>query len=158
MSPQSSSIPNFRTDFRTSVCVKPKPAKRLAPLSVRLSAEQRRQLEQDAVGMSLNAYVLSRLFDDPDSKKKSKRKTRVPTKRDKAIAQVLRRMGHAGIATFLVSQIVAQEEGRLILSDKEETELRGAYAEWNLIRRDLVEALGLIAEYDTSFVPVTKGK
>ena len=36
--------------------------KRPSPLSVRLSPEQRKQLECDAQGMALNAYVISKLF------------------------------------------------------------------------------------------------
>lgn len=132
------SLPNIQTDFKKSITSKPKLKKRLAPLSVRLSKEQRTQLERDAIGMSLNAYVLSRLFDDA---KPAKRK-RPLTKRDKAIAKALRRLAHSGIATYLASQIVAQEEGRLGLCKDEEETLREAYAECYR-RCDLMEALGV---------------
>lgn len=146
-----SSIPDLETDFSVaSAEAKPK-KKRLSPLSVRLSVEQRAQLEKDAIGMSLNAYVLSKLFDASKRKKQ-------PTNRDKAIASALRRMAHSGIAAYLASQIVAQEEGRLGLSSDEETELRDAYTECFRIRRDLVEALGLQAEHPVEFEPVTKGR
>jgi len=148
----SCSFPYLETDFVIAVNQKPK-KKRLSPLSVRLSAEQRAQLENDAVGMSLNAYVLSKLFDAPKRKKQ-------PTKRDKAIASALRRMSHAGIATFLASLIVAQEEQRLGLSPDEEAELREAYAECFRIRRDLIEALGLQAEHsvDAKDTLITTGR
>ena len=144
------SVPHLETDFVAAIREKPK-KKRLSPLSVRLTAEQREQLERDAIGMTLNAYVLGRLFN-----KRSKRKP--PTKHQQAIGRALRRLAHSGIATFLASQIVAQEEGRLMLCKNEESELREAYSECFRIRRDLVEALGLEAEHDTSFAPVTKGK
>ena len=153
MTSQTNSIPCFGTAFNT-VSSKPRPKKRMAPLSIRLTAEQRTQLEHDAASMSLNAYALSRLFDDY----KPKRKRRVPTKPDKAIASALRRMAHSGIAAYLASQIVAQEEGRLGLSLDEEMELRGAYSECYCVRRDLVEALELEAEYDISFPPITTGR
>lgn len=146
-----------REDFLKVTRLQSARKKRLSPLSVRLSAEQRAQLERDAVGMSLNAYVLSKLFDDPNAEKKRKRRRKPPTKRDKAIASALRRLAHSGIAAYLASQIVAQEEGRLGLSKDEEAELREAYTECYRIRRDLVEALGLHAEHDTSFPPITKG-
>lgn len=68
------------------------------------------------------------------------------TKRDKAIASAIRRLSHAGLATFLVSLIVAQEEGRLLLSQTEEDELRFAYRELYRVREDLVEALGIKAD------------
>lgn len=148
-----SSIPDLGTDFTIAGAdIKPK-KKRLSPLSVRLSAEQRAQLEKDAVSMSLNAYVLSKLFDAPKCKKQ-------PTKRDKALASALRRMSNAGIASYLASQVVAQEEGRLGLSLDEEAELREAYAECFRIRRDLIEALGLQAEHpiDPADTLITKGK
>ncbi len=150
------SIPELETDFNSVTRIKQPRKKRMAPLSVRLSKDQREQLERDAARMSLNAYVLGKLFDG--SKSKRKRHSRQPTKRDKAIASALRRLAHSGIATYLMSQIVAREEGRLMLCPDEEMQLREAYAECFRIRRDLVEALGLETEHDTSFAPVTKGK
>lgn len=144
------SFPCLGADFVIAVNERPK-KKRLSPLSVRLSSEQRAQLEKDAVGMSLNAYVLSKLFDAPKRK-------RQPTKRDKAIASALRRMAHSGIAAYLASQIVAQDEGRLGLSSNEAAELREAYEECYLIRCDLIEALGLQAEYDTRYPQIIIGK
>lgn len=146
MTLQTDLAPNLCAEFSCSAQPKPKPKKRLAPLSVRLSAEQRTELERAAVGMSLNAYVLSKLFDDPKAPKKKRRKRRAPSKRDKALASALRRLSYAGIASYLLSQIVAQEEGRLMLSANEEKQLREAYAECDSIRRDLVTALGLSAE------------
>ncbi len=119
-----------------------KPKKRLAPLSVRLSAGQRAQLEQDAVGMSLNAYVLSRLFDDPQNAK-PKRQRRPPTKRDKAIARALRQLSQSGLAAYLANQIAAYENGHLPLSEGEELQLREAYAACRSLRNDLIEAQGL---------------
>ena len=140
--------PDLEADFAAAARQKLK-KKRPSPLSVRLSEEQREQLKRDAMGMSLNAYVLLKLFDAPKRKKQ-------PTKRDKAIASALRRMAHSGIAGFLASQIVAQEEGRLGLSQSEEEELREAYTECFRIRHDLVVALGLQTKHDISSKPVTK--
>jgi len=153
----SLNAPLATIDFSAVNTVKPPKKKRMSPLSVRLSTEQRERLERDAVGMSLNAYVLSKLFDDQP---KPKRKHRKPTKRDKAIASALRRLAHSGMAAFLASQIVAQEEGRLGLSSDEEAELREAYTECYRIRCDLIEALGLQAEQDVdpASTLVTTGK
>lgn len=150
----SSSSPNLKHSFQSGACqdsgcgVNFKPKKRPSPLSVRLSAEQRAQLEHDAIGMSLNAYVLSKLFDDPEAARKRRRKSRAPSTRDKAVSRALRRLSHAGIAAYLAGQILAQEEGRLFLSANEEEQLREAYAECYQIRCDLVEAMGLRAESD----------
>jgi hypothetical protein len=109
-----------------------------------VSKEQRAELEQRAVGMSLNAYVLSCLFDNP----KKKRRSRQPTKRDKALARALSSLGHSGIAGYLTSQLSAVQEGRLHLSEDEERQLRKAYDELYRVRSDLVAAAGLQSEYD----------
>ena len=133
--------PQLQSDFKSAHTPKPK---RMAPLSVRLSKEQRIQLERDAVGMSLNAYVLSRLFDDPV---KPKRRRKQPTKKDKAIARALRQLSQTGLVGYLLSQIAAIEEQRLQLPENEEKQLRQAYADCCNLRRDLIEALGLEAEH-----------
>ncbi|MBO6549994.1 MAG: hypothetical protein JJ964_10275, partial [Rhizobiales bacterium] len=96
--------PHLQSDFKSAHTIKPK---RMAPLSVRLSKEQRTQLERDAVGMSLNAYVISKLFDDPV---KPKRRRKEPTLKDKAIARALRQLSQAGLVGYLLSQIEAIEE------------------------------------------------
>lgn len=143
MTSQTNSIPCFGTAFNTARRNSPAKKKRMAPLSVRLSKEQREQLEQDAMGMALNAFVLSKLFDNY----KTTRQRKKPTKRDKAVASALRRMGNSGIAAFLTCQILAVEEGRLHLTKHEELELREAYAELYRIRCDLVQGMGLGADY-----------
>ena len=134
--------PHLQSDFKSAHTPKPK---RMAPLSVRLSKEQRRQLERDAVGMSLNAYVISKLFGDPE---KPKRRRKEPTQKDKAIARALRRLSQAGLVGYLFSQIEAIEEHRLQLPEDEETQLRQAYVDCCNLRRDLIEAMGLEAEHE----------
>jgi hypothetical protein len=62
------------------------------------------------------------------------------------MANALRRLGHSGVASFLMNQIVATEEGRLLLTKAEQDELREAYAECYSIRRDLIVALGIDAD------------
>lgn len=134
--------PHLQRDFKLSHTPKPK---RMAPLSVRLSKDQREQLKRDAVGMSLNAYVLSKLFDDPV---KPKRRRKEPTQKDKAIARALRQLSQVGLVGYLLSQIEAIEELRLQLPEDEETQLRQAYADCCNLRRDLIEAMGLEAKHE----------
>ncbi len=138
----SNSAPELGPNFKTAVSGQKQKKKRIAPLSVRLSKEQRDQLERDAIGMSLNAYVLSKLFDDDAT---SKRKRRMPTKRDRAISSALRKFGQCGIVTYLYSQLHAVEDGRLSLPAEQEAELRTACGGLEDIRRDLIEAMGLNA-------------
>lgn len=134
--------PQIQSDFKSAHTPKPK---RMAPLSVRLSKQHREQLERDAVGMSLNAYVLSKLFDDPV---KPKRRRKEPTQKDKVIARALRQLSQAGLVTYLLNQIAAIEENRLQLPKHEEKQLRKAYANCCNLRRDLIKAMGLEAEHE----------
>lgn len=126
-------------DFERAAAARPKPKrKRMSPLSVRLSQQQRDQLEQDAMGMSLNAYVLSRLFDG-----RGKRSQKKPTAQDRAVARALRQMGTCGLLGYLTCQILAVEEGRLLLTREDEKQLRQALAQLETIRNELVSAMSL---------------
>src|SRR3546814_4492279 len=73
--------------------------KRPAPFSLRLTFEQRAQLEQDAGGMSLAAYIQSRLFDseNPAPRRRGKR----PVKDYQALAQVLGKLGQSRLSANL---------------------------------------------------------
>ncbi len=133
--------PHIQSDFKSAHTPK---SKRMAPLSVRLSKEQRAQLERDAVGMSLNAYVLSKLFDDPVEPKHRRKE---PTQKDKAIARALRQLSQTGLVAYLLSQITDIEENRLQLSEDEEKQLRQSYTDCCNLRRDLIEAMGLEVEH-----------
>lgn len=145
MSPlENTNIHKVSENFDSARFGKKPKKKRMAPLSVRLSKEQREPLEQDAMGMALNAYVLAKLFDEPNVRKRTKKR---PTKRDKAVASALRRLGGLGLGTFITCQITALNEGRLILSDHEAAELRKADIELHRLRCDLMQAVGLDAEY-----------
>src|SRR3546814_6265706 len=84
--------------------------KRPAPFSLRLTFEQRAQLEQDAGGMSLAAYIQSRLFDseNPAPRRRGKR----PVKDSQALAQAI---GRAHVCTPVTN---AQLVCRLLLAKK----------------------------------------
>lgn len=73
--------------------------KRIAPFSLRLTLEERAQLEKDAGGLSLGAYIHSRLFDD-DLKKKRTRGKR-PVKDYEALAQIQGRLAQQAVGLAL---------------------------------------------------------
>lgn len=114
--------------------------KRLPPLSVRVTEEERLQLKQDAAGMPINAYIRGCLFG-------SRKKRRKPTIQDyQALAQVLSVLGQSYIAGSLA--IIADEvvQGRLTLTDEEREQLLKATEDIGFIRVTLIVALGLKAE------------
>jgi len=61
--------------MKPSKTINPAPKKRPAPLSVRLSEEQRTQLKQMAGNMTVNAYIIMRLFGEDATKKRARRIT-----------------------------------------------------------------------------------
>lgn len=138
-----SNIQAVRSAFTCSAQPKPK---RKPPVSIRFHDEELKQLQAWADGRPLSAVVRERLF---GANAKKGRKVKPPPRQQKALASALRRLSHAGIASYLTGQIVAHEEGRSRLSSQEERELRWTYKELYLIRRDLIVALGVDADHGT---------
>ena len=116
-------------------------SRRPAPLSLRLTPEERLQLERDAAGLSLAAYIKSRLFDGLAGPVRSRGK--FPVRDHQAISTVLGKLGHSRIANNLNQIARAANVGALDVTPEIEAELREAAAEVIAIRQLLVEALGL---------------
>lgn len=88
----------------------PKP-RRPAPLSLRLTPEDRERLESDAVGMSLGAYIRWRLF-DPD-RPPPRHRGKAPVKDHQALSAVLGQLGQSRIASNLNQLAKAANAGAL---------------------------------------------
>ncbi|MEP5729631.1 MAG: hypothetical protein ABJL67_09660 [Sulfitobacter sp.] len=118
-----------------------KKKKRVAPVSVRLSAEERAMLEEQAGGLSLSAHIRERLFGEEVKPRKSRRRT--PVKDHKSLAKVLRLLGETNLARDLESLQWSVEEGQVCLSAKSEELLRLACVAVIEMRKDVLRALGL---------------
>lgn len=118
-------------------------SRRPAPLSLRLTPEERLRLERDAAGQSLAAYVKTRLFDGTAGPIRTRGK--FPVKDHAALSAVLGKLGQSRIANNLNGLARAAHVGALDLTPDLEAELREACAEIFAIRSLLVEALGLEA-------------
>lgn len=69
------------------------------PFSLRLTFEERARLERDAAGMSLGAYIRSRLFgDDPPPRRT---RSKFPVKDKAALAKVLAALGASRLSQNL---------------------------------------------------------
>lgn len=127
----------------------PKPAngKRPVPLSLRLTVEERAQLNKDSAGMSLGAYVRACLFDGKKSGPKIKLRTRGcnPIKDRKALAQLLGLLGKSGLAIHMGEMAEAARSGSLVMSPQAEKALTKACKEIEDMRAYLIRALGLSA-------------
>lgn len=121
---------------------KPVKPKRASPISLRLNEEERAQLERDAAGMSVSAYIRDRLFGDGASQRKTRGK--FPVKDHKTLAQVLSALGRSGIARDLDALRSASAAGGLDAAQARV--LNRACDDVAAMRRDLVAALGLKPE------------
>ena len=116
-------------------------SRRPAPLSLRLTPEERLRLERDAAGVSLSAYVKARLFGDSAAPVRTRGK--FPVRDHQALSAVLAKLGQSRIANNLNQLARAANAGALDLTPEIEAELRKAAAEVAVIRQLLIEALGL---------------
>lgn len=119
----------------------PRSSRRPAPLSLRLTPEERLRLEHDAAGLSLSAYIKTRLFGDAAAPVRTRGK--FPVRDHQALAAVLAQLGQSRIANNLNQLARAANAGVLDVTPEIEAELRNAVAEVAFIRQLLIDALGL---------------
>ena len=114
---------------------------RPAPLSLRLTPEDRQRLERDAAGVSLGSYIRWRLF-DPDTPP-PRHRGKAPVKDHQALSSALAKLGQSRIANNLNQLAKLAHSGSLVLTPEIEADLREALHHVGEIRRHLVDALGL---------------
>ena len=117
---------------------KEKKTNSFAPFSLRLSQEERERLKRDAGDQPLGVYIRSLLFDKPD---KRKRRLKAPVKDQKALAQVLAKLGRADISQNLKKLAQAMDSGSLVVSPDTEEIMREASEAILEMRGDLLQAL-----------------
>ncbi|MBX2805342.1 MAG: hypothetical protein KTR19_05175 [Hyphomicrobiales bacterium] len=116
--------------------------KRPPPLSLRLTPDERRQLEDKAAGMSLGGYIRACLFSRNGPGIKNQTCTKTPVKDHKALAEVLAKLGASRFASNLNQLAKAANMGALPLSPEVEEELMATCAAVIAIRAELMKALG----------------
>jgi hypothetical protein len=118
------------------------PLSSYAPFSLRLSPEERARLEREAAGLSLGAYIRSRLF-GADSPPPPKSRGKYPVKDHKALAQAIGLLGQSRIASNLNQLARAAHTGTLPVDGSMEVDLHEAVQAVADIRALLISALGL---------------
>lgn len=119
-----------------------KKCQRVAPLSVRVSAKERAEVERLAAGRSMNAYLRDRLF-GADATPARTRRGLAPVKDYEALGRALGLLGKSDVFTALTALRLAMEEERFRVSDRTEADIRAACDAVQAIRGDLIKALGL---------------
>ena len=124
---------------------KAKAKKRPSPLSLRLTEDQRAELERRAGRKPLGGYVKECLFQPTGAPRKACAAVS-PVKDHQALARVLRALGSSELTKAIAGILRASDSRALRLTPESEQALQQACADISAIRRDLVKALGLRAE------------
>jgi hypothetical protein len=122
------------------------PKKQLPPFSLRFTFEERAQLERDAAGMSLGAYIRSRIFNESLPKRRTRGKH--PVKDHQELGKLLGELGRSRIANNLNQLAKAANSGSLEVSPDTEQAIQDSCNEIYWMRHTLISALGLGPEND----------
>lgn len=129
------------------------------PFSLRLSFEERVELERLAGDMALGEFIRNKVFDNspsggpapgpggfkPQRRRKASRK-KAPIKDHAALAQLLGELGKARLANNLNQLAKAVNSGSLPVSSDVEKAILHACEEIRWMRKILIQALGLRQE------------
>lgn len=113
----------------------------MAPFSLRLTIEERAELERLACGMSLSAYVKASLFDSAGPM--PKRRARQPVKDEKMLGQLLGALGVSRLSQNMNQLAKASHIGNLPLPDDVARLLVDACHDIKAMRQMLMKGLGM---------------
>ena len=114
---------------------------RPAPFSLRLTPQERAELERLAGDMSLSAFIKDRIF-DPDNPHPRRRRRRSVADH-KALAQAMAMLGSSRLSQNMNQLAKATHTGNLPLPDQVARELERGCADIRAIREMLMRALGI---------------
>lgn len=129
---------NLTPDFNAG-CQKRK-AKRLPPLSIRLTVEERADLEARAGDVPVSAYAKSLLF--ASGARALRLSPRNPTLDHQILAQLLAALGRSEIAPQLRDRADAARSGSLPVDEVTHAELKRCCADIGWMRDQLMAGLG----------------
>lgn len=116
------------------------------PFSLRLTQDERSQLQYEAGDAPLGAYMRQKLLSDVKPRKIQNRKTVAPDKDLETLAQILALLGRSQLVANLNELAYAASIGALALDPDTLADLRAAIREVREFRTMLIAALGLKPE------------
>ncbi|WP_022694747.1 hypothetical protein [Ponticaulis koreensis] len=123
----------LQNNFETAANTQPKPRrKRLPPLSIRVTEDEKKRLEKLAGDQSINAYVRSKILGDKSKRNAPYRET---------LARLLARMGETEIGPSLRTLARSAEIGALIVDAETKAQLNTALVALITMRQELIKAL-----------------
>ncbi len=117
-----------------------------APFSLRLTAEERRELDERAGRQPLGAHIRERLFaakHDGNSSDHRRARGQVSIKDHQMLAQVLALLGQSRLASNLNQLARAANAGALPVTPETEAALRSAAEDVGTIKSLLMRSLGI---------------
>lgn len=117
-----------------------RPRRKTAPVTLRLTKDERIKLEELAAGMTLSAYIRACVFMKEDKRRKRRAGSVVADKQ--AVAEVLALLGQSRIASNLNQLAYQANVGALVVEDLERAKIEEAYSHVLSIRALLITALG----------------
>lgn len=114
--------------------------KREAPFSIRLTEDERTLLDMRSGSMPLASYIKSVLF--ADDAPKYRKRSKAPVTNQKALAELLARLGASRSASNLNQIAKAANQGGLFVDEDLIADLNRACAEVAWMRATLLQALG----------------
>ncbi len=131
-------------DFKT----RDKRSKPLLPVSFRVTAEEKAQLQKMAGSLAISAYIRQKLFGDGATHRKARylRKQRKPSIDHETLARLLGMLGHSELATSLLALSLAAQSGSLPVTLELTDELHSACDDIHDMRVALIMALKIKPE------------
>ncbi len=111
----------------------------LHPISLRMTFEEKANLEKAAAGMSLSSYIRWKIFDP--STPPPQRRGKFPVKDHQALAQLLALLGQSRLANNVNQLARAANTGSLPVTPETEEALLTAVREVSNMRALLIQAL-----------------
>lgn len=128
--------------MNTSPSNSSKNSKLPTPFSLRLTFEERAALEQSAGNRPLGAYIRSKLFGGTEAPRKRRSRTRKPLKDEKALGELLGKLGESRLASNVNQLAKAANSGSLPVTTDTEKALQTACDDVRTMRILLMQALG----------------
>lgn len=112
------------------------------PFSLRLTFEERAALEEAAGNKPLGAYIRRKLFDGKENPRKKRTRTKKPLKDEKALGELLGKLGESRLASNVNQLAKAANTGSLPVTPDTEKALLDACGDVRAMRILLMQALG----------------
>ena len=112
------------------------------PFSLRLTFDERAALEQSAGSQPLGAYIRSKLFGGKEKLRRKHTRTKKPLKDEKALGELLGKLGKSRLASNINQLAKAANSGSLPVTPDTEKALQNACDDVRAMRILLMQALG----------------